>query len=72
MKTIRNSLLIICVLITAVALTACDKIGGTGTLNQMVGNWAEVKLPKGCVAKQIAGEEGSGVIVLCEDGRIFH
>ena len=54
------------------SLSACDKIGVGGTVNQMLGNWAEVKVPAGCQPQQIAGEEGNGVILLCKDGRIFH
>ena len=53
-------------------LSGCDKIGVSGTIDHVFGNWAEVKLPAGCQPKQIAGEEGSGVILLCQDGRIFH
>jgi len=53
-------------------ITACDKIGGSGMINQALGNWAEVELPDGCVAKQIAAEGNAGVAVLCEDGRVFH
>ncbi len=59
-------------LIAALLLTGCGKIGVSGIVDQAVGNWAEVKLPSGCKARQVAGEEGSGVIVLCEDGRVFH
>lgn len=57
---------------TILLLTGCGKVGVGGSVNQLVGNWAEVKLPTGCAAKQVAGEEGNGVVVLCEDGRVFH
>ena len=53
------------------ALGGCGKIGFEGAVSQALGNWAEVQLPPGCKAKQIAGEEGNGTIVLCEDGRLF-
>ena len=69
----KNVIIIFGLAIAAGAgLAGCGKLGVSGTVNQMVGDWAEVKLPAGCTPKQIAGEEGSGVIVLCEDGRIFH
>lgn len=55
-----------------VLLAACGKVGVGGYWSQAVGNWAEVRLPAGCVPKLIAGEEGNGVIVYCEDGRLFH
>lgn len=54
------------------ALAGCGKTGVGGAFAQAVGDWAEIKLPDGCTPKLIAGEEGNGVIVLCEDGRIFH
>jgi len=60
------------ILVLAMALGACGKLGVGGTLAQAAGNWAEVRLPAGCVPKQVAAEEGSGVVVLCEDGRVFH
>jgi hypothetical protein len=53
-------------------LCGCGKLGVSGNVAQLVGNWAEVKLPDGCKVKQIAAERDSGVAVLCEDGRIFH
>lgn len=53
-------------------LAGCGKIGVSGVVSQVVGNWAEVKLPANCQAKQISAEENSGVAVLCEDGRVFH
>ena len=53
-------------------LAGCGKVGVSGVMSQVVGNWAEVKLPDGCVAKSISAEENSGVAVLCEDGRVFH
>ena len=53
-------------------LSSCDKVGAGGGISHLVGNWTEVHLPQGCVAKQIAAEEGNGVAVLCEDGRVFH
>lgn len=69
MKTVR---LVSAIALLSVTLAGCDKYGGGGRLNQLLGNWTEVKLPDGCVAKQIAAEHVSGVVVLCEDGRIFH
>lgn len=54
------------------ALSACDKYGVNGSVNQTFGNWAEVHIPAGCVPVQIAAEHESGVVVLCRDGRIFH
>lgn len=53
-------------------LCACQKLGISGQLAQVVGDWAQVRLPPGCVPRQIASEEGKGVAVLCEDGRVFH
>ena len=64
--------LMLAVISVALLLSACGKLGAGGVANRVFGNWAEVRLPKDCVAKNIAGEEASGVIVLCEDGRIFH
>jgi len=52
--------------------SGCNKLGSGGVMAQIAGDWAQVKLPQGCVAKQIAAESGSGVAVLCEDGRVFH
>lgn len=63
---------IITIAILCFGLVACGKLGAGGITAQAFGNWAAVKLPDGCVAKQIAGEESTGVIVLCEDGRVFH
>lgn len=63
---------VLIVFAAAAGLAACGKYGMTGHVSHMLGNWAEVSLPDGCVAKQIAAEEGSGVAVLCEDGRVFH
>lgn len=54
-----------------ITLTACGKLGVTGTINQELGNWAQVNVPDGCVPKQIAAEGNSGVVMLCEDGRVF-
>ncbi len=55
-----------------IALSACDKLGAGGGFQHLVGNWAEIHMPPGCVAKQISAEETAGVAVLCEDGRVFH
>ena len=60
------------VLVLALSLSACGKVGVTGHLEQAVGNWAEYDLPKGCVVKQIAASGAAGVAILCEDGRVFH
>ena len=54
------------------SMAACGKIGVGGRLNSLVGNWAEVSLPVGCTAKQIASSSDHGVAVLCEDGHVFH
>lgn len=59
-------------LIALLLLSGCGKLGFSGHVSQMFGNWAEVKLPDGCKARQISAEEGSGVAILCEDGRVFH
>lgn len=60
------------IVLACMGLSACDKVGVGGAMSQVFGNWAEVKLPPGCVAKQVSAEEGNGVAVLCEDGRVFH
>lgn len=54
------------------SVAACDKMGVGGVVNQAVGNWAQIKVPEGCVVTQIASSSDSGVAVLCEDGRLFH
>lgn len=54
------------------SLAGCGKIGVNGVISQVIGDWAEVKLPAGCVAKQIAAAQSNGVAVLCVDGRVFH
>lgn len=54
------------------ALSACGKVGVSGAINHMTGNWAQVNLPADCAVQQIAAEEGNGVAVLCKDGRVFH
>lgn len=59
-------------LIASLLLCGCQKLGVSGHLSQLVGDWAQVKLPPDCKAKQISAEEGTGVAVLCEDGRVFH
>lgn len=59
-------------LAAAFSLTACGKVGVTGTINRALGSWAQVTLPAGCTAKQIAADENGGVSVLCTDGRVFH
>lgn len=63
---------LIIALTLCVLVAACGKVGAGGSLNRLVGNWAPVTLPPGCVAKQIAADEHGGVSVLCEDGRVFH
>lgn len=53
-------------------LSGCGKLGVSGHISHAFGNWAQVDLPSGCAVKQIAASEGgSGVAVLCEDGRVF-
>lgn len=56
----------------SLTLAACGKTGVSGSISQTFGNWAQVRLPAGCIAKLISAEESSGVAVLCEDGRVFH
>lgn len=58
--------------IIAISLVACGKYGTAGMASRIIGNWAQVNLPSNCVAKQVAAESESGVVVLCEDGRVFH
>jgi hypothetical protein len=53
-------------LLALVALSGCQKLGLTGPLKQLVGDWVEVRMPPGCKPKQIVAEEGAGVAVLCE------
>ena len=60
------------VALLALLLSGCGKLGVSGHIDQMFGNWAQVNLPPGCKPKQISAEEGSGTAVLCEDGRVFH
>jgi hypothetical protein len=55
-----------------VLISGCGKLGASGTVNQWLGNWAEVKLPAGCEPKQIVAEESSGVAVLCTNGKVYH
>jgi hypothetical protein len=60
------------ILIALLLLAGCAKIGISGHVAQVVGNWAEVHPPEGCQVLQIAAEEGSGTALLCADGRVFH
>lgn len=69
---IMKKIKIIAICALALALSGCSKYGVSGSIDHAMGDWAQVKLPEGCVAKQIAVEENSGVAVLCEDGRVFH
>ena len=62
----------IIIAVALLSLAGCGKVGVGGSIKQAFGDWAEVKLPDGCKAHQISAEEGNGVAVLCEDGRIFH
>lgn len=55
-----------------VALVGCGKVGVGGTVKQFVGDWAQVRVPDGCKPKQISAEADNGVVILCEDGRVFH
>lgn len=50
----------------------CAKYGVSGCASQAVGDWAEARPPTGCKPKQIAAEANAGVVILCDDGRIFH
>lgn len=65
-----KKVLILCA--CALSLGACSKLGLGGVGAQMVGDWAEVNLPAGCVVQQIAAEHDNGVAILCKDGRVFH
>lgn len=58
--------------LVCVVMSACGKVGVSGHWNRAFGNWAEVRLPPGCTARQIAADENGGVSILCEDGRVFH
>lgn len=60
------------IVVAALLLGGCGKVGTGGVINRAFGNWALVTLPEGCKAKQIAADEHGGVSVLCEDGRVFH
>lgn len=60
------------IVLTCLLLGACDKVGVSGSINRAFGSWAQVALPPGCAAKQIAADEHGGVSLLCEDGRVFH
>lgn len=68
----NNCLKLLLMAAVCAGLTSCGKLGFTGHLQHMIGNWAQVQLPPNCVPKQIAAEENSGVAILCEDGRVFH
>ena len=59
-------------LVICVALSGCGKLGVVGHIDQAIGNWAQINLPENCKPKQISAEQGSGVAILCEDGRVFH
>ncbi len=63
--------LIILIILTG-ALMGCDKMGVQGVINRNLGNWAEINLPENCVPAQIASSSDAGVVVLCQDGRLFH
>lgn len=56
----------------ALSVAGCGKVGVSGVMSQITGSWAEVRLPPGCIVKQIAAESDSGTAILCEDGRVFH
>jgi hypothetical protein len=60
------------ILIALLLLSGCAKLGVSGVMSQAVGDWAQIRLPQGCIAQQIAAEEHGGVAILCKDGRIFH
>jgi hypothetical protein len=53
--------------ISVLVLSGCTD-QATAALN----GWREVPLPEGCVAKQVARSGTYMVIVLCQDGRVFH
>ncbi len=63
---------IIGIMVSVLILGGCGKYGVQGHINHLIGDWAPVNLPQGCDVSRIAGEEGSGVIILCKDGRVFH
>lgn len=68
----RKIILLAALTVLTVTLSGCGKIGVSGRLAHTFGDWAAVTLPSGCVPKQIAAEEGAdGVVVMCEDGRVF-
>jgi hypothetical protein len=67
-----KKLVLVLVFALTLPLASCDKVGVGGSISHAFGSWAQVSLPDGCVAKQIAAEEENGVAVLCEDGRVFH
>ncbi len=56
----------------ALSLCSCGKYDPGSSISHAFGGWGEIRLPDGCVAKQIAVESNNGVAVLCEDGRVFH
>jgi len=62
----KKYLLLACLLIAG-----CSKYGMSGCVNHEMGNWTQATPPTGCKVKQIAAEESGGVVILCEDGRIF-
>jgi len=62
----------ILIIVVCVMLAGCNKMGLSQHIDRFIGNWVPMNLPAGCVAKQIAAEEHGGVVVLCEDGRVFH
>lgn len=71
MKIFRTVVLAVAVAVTTL-LAGCGKVGIEGAVKQHFGDWAQITLPAGCVAKQISASRGAGVAVLCEDGRVFH
>lgn len=60
------------VLLACLLCFGCAKYGLSGCASQALGDWAEVAPPPGCKVRQIAAEPNAGVVVLCDDGRIFH
>lgn len=58
--------------ILAIVLIGFVGCGGvSGETPQAESDWIAVNFPEGCKVKQLAGVEGLGIILLCEDGRVF-
>lgn len=60
------------ILIACFLTFGCAKYGVGGCAQQAIGDWVEVKIPAGCRVTQIAAEGNAGVVILCDDGRVYH